>query len=377
MTADFACLEQVQADVLEVLLALINQLRFSVLRSDLYGDEVLWSLLEIKPKRAVESSGDAEETVRSSFSHPDYANPDLHPQDLGLTFADVAETGLATELVHLYEYGVLAELDVSAPSLDDDEGGAAWASRTLFDLAHSKFIQEWSDYAGDRAQDAAKRLLAVAELANARLLLEGGTEGFFLDERDVGFLTFRQLSLLSGMTEASLRTLASRAVKAAGANDGSPASAVGALRTVRKGNAAYIEVEDARAFLQARNRYLPVRQVHKAGGASFVDRRYSSVAELQSAVSDRIEFLEGELGSDETDQRLAACDIQWTADRVLSFPALLSNASMRRLAEALEWPSELFALRAAETALAEQLRSVERQLREAQASSAGKPSSAL
>jgi hypothetical protein len=123
--------EQVQQDVVHVLLALVNQLRFSVLRSNGRGDAALWSLLTGNPVGTARlESGDGTDVTPPGGSSR-YAYPDNTPDDLDLTFTDVADTALAEEMLRLYDYGVLGLLDVSAPTLDDGEGGAAWASRAL------------------------------------------------------------------------------------------------------------------------------------------------------------------------------------------------------------------------------------------------------
>lgn len=343
---------QVQEAATATALVLVNQARFALMRHDGRNEAALWALLSDQSLEGVGS----------------YASPDSTPATLGLNFEHVADMEFARTLMVLYDYGVLGLEDTSADPLDNSEGDAAWVSRILYDLANSAFLSEWSEYAGAETLDAVKCCLGVAELANARVLLEGGKEGFFLDDRHEGLLTFRQLSLLSGMSEPSLRTLASR-----GAKTGAVAAGE-ALRTVKHGTASYIEVVEARTWLKARQRYTAVRRVSDRGSAPLAQLRLASREDLQQAVDERIRYLCAEIGADTVQQRMNATglDLQQRVFDEQNFWEIrredfLRRDAMRALGEALDWPADVFALRAAQACLSEQLRAVELELKTAEA----------
>lgn len=332
--------EQIQQDVVVTLHLLLNQARFCFLHDET-SDQVLWSLVS---QKALDHSAS-------------FADPDLSPAELGLTFDDVADVEFVKTLMQLYDYGVLAIEDTSLPTLDDSEGHAHWTTCILQDLARSTFLKEWTDYAGDACVKAVDHCLLIVEIASARLVLEGGQEGFFHKDRDAEGLTFRQLALLSSMSEASLRTLTSRG---------------NGLVTIKgERNSTYITIEHAREWLKARGRYTPIRRVSDLGMVPLTSQRFFSIEELQTAILARTDYLRLEVGSDVMTHRLAASGIKWVVEKLpngetldrINEQQLLDRKVMKRLGAALELPAEMFVLRAAETVLSEKLRLVEQELK--------------
>lgn len=330
--------EALQQDVAEVLLTVANQARFAFFDASRDTDVHLWHLL----------------TGRNEARAGDLADPDLSPRDLRIGWSDVAGTALGATIMQMYDFGVLALSDVTGEDLDHNEGSAAWVSRLLSDLQRSFFLLEWNEATGGRATPSVERCLAVAEMADARVLLEDGDECFFPDSTP-GLLTFRQLALLSGMTEASLRTIASRAS--------------GGLQTERRGNNTYIQVGHAKQWLKARNRYTPVRRVSNAGALPLTSRRYANVDEFTGALDDRLSYLVGELGSEVMQQRLQGTPWEEPEQSPsglhvvgVTTEQLMDRGLMQRLAKALELPVQMFVLRAAETVHSEALRRIEQEL---------------
>ncbi|MCB1995645.1 MAG: hypothetical protein KDG57_07155 [Rhodoferax sp.] len=314
-----------------------NQARFAFHRVG--ADKHLWALV---------SSG-------SSGSEHAIADPDLSAEDLGLTWNDVEQTAMATTMMHLYDYGALAIEDGTTESLDNVEGEAAWVTCLLHDLRRSTFLIKWNEAKAGRVVPAVERCLLIAETAHARLLLEGGKEGFFPTEYEIGYLTFRQLSLLSGMTEASLRTLASRASSG--------------LVTERKGNNSYIPISHAKEWLKDRNRYTPIRRVSNAGAAPLTDRKHTSVDDFLVAIDERVSYLVDELGLEFLQRRLSGGrfgKVQKTRSGMHAIDVgaaqLLNRELMESLATVLELPPTKFALRAAEAVHGDELRRIEREL---------------
>lgn len=341
MNQTFPSREEIQQDVAEILLALANHARFAFLNPKRNSDALLWELL----------------TARAGNRPGDLANPDSAPADLHIEWADVAETALGATMMQLYDYGVLALVDVSTEQLDSNENSAAWVCTLLHDLQRSVFLVEWDAATGGRTAPCVARCLFIAETANARVILEGGEEGFFPDTNP-GLLTFRQLALLSGMTEASLRTIASRAS--------------GGLQTERRGNSTYIEVKHAKEWLTARKRYAPLRRMSSAGAPDLTKQRFANVFDFGSAVDDRLTYLGNELGHEVMVERLRGTP--WTAPEKSPFgrhwlelteQQMVDHSLMRRLGQALDLPERLFALRAAETVHCQALRRIELEIQEA------------
>jgi hypothetical protein len=340
--------EALKNDILEVMLTLINQTRFTFFRDD-DTDNQMWALLSKTP-----TDHDSE-----------VANPDMEPKDLGLTFFDIENIEMVRNLMQFYDYGVHGILDASKPDIDDSDGGGNWTSRILYDLRRSSFLQDWcaykSAYKSDEICGAVDRCLFVAELANARLMLEGAREGFFLGMQLGDTLSIRQMSLLSGMTEASIRTLAGPNRK-------------NRLITKKDGNNTVIGIEDAKAWLIAKGRYVPVKRTSTQGEEDFTKRKFTSIAEFENAVFERRAFLNVQQGEDVIDSRILNAGVKSMKSNPsseimrmdsLGEHQLLDVALMSRLGEALELPKALFALRASEAATVEKLRIIEQALKQA------------
>lgn len=340
-------LEELKQDILETMMTLLNQARFTFLR-DLESDTKLWPLLSSKP-----------------LEYPsEFANPDNGAQDLGLTFSDIESIELVHSLVHFYNYGMHGILDESMIEMDDCEGPGNWASRILYDLHRSEFLTEWSEYRGVNVHASVARCLLVTELANARLMLEGGTEGFYLGCHDQGALDIRQMSLLAGMTEGSIRTLAGPNRK-------------NALITTKNpvGTGVHIKTEDAKAWLKSKGRYVPIKRTSARGAEDFTKRKFTSIAEFENAVFERRAFLNIQQGEEVVDSRVRNAGVKSMqsnpSSEIMRMDSLGENrlldvALMTRLGEALELPKELFALRASEAATEEKLRIIEQALKQVQ-----------
>jgi hypothetical protein len=339
--------DALKKDILDVMLILINQTRFTFFR-DSNSEAQLWALLSKRP-------------IDFAF---ELANPDMTPVDLGLSFPDIEGIEMVQTLMEFYDFGVHGILDTSKPCFDDSDGSGNCLSRILYDLRRSKFLEDWTGYKSEDLFGAVDRCLLITELANARLMLESGREGFFLGHQG-STLSIRQISLLSGMTEASIRTLAGPNRK-------------NRLITKKNGNNTVIEIEDARAWLISKGRYIPIKKTSARGAEDFTGRKFFSRDEFEEAIGYRREFLINELGEEVVNQRIAnsgivKVDIPHTnifgTFKGIGNEQLLNTDLMRRLSEVLELPTELFVLRAAEAVTHEQLRAIETQLKQIQTGS--------
>lgn len=353
--------EEFKKNIMEALLVLANQTYFTFFAvsggsiSDI-GERV-WSLLSTKP-----------------YHGSTFADSGTTPDHVGLTFADVERLSIVQTLMQLYDYAVQGILDTSiAGDFDSFDGYENQVSRIFYDLNRSTFLQEWGNYGAYSSAVAVERCEYVFELANARLMLEGGSEGFFLDDREEGFLSIRQMALLSGMTEASIRTLASRSRKSqlTAANDSNSQ-----LITKNDGKNTTIDIADAKAWLKAKGRYVGISRKRNRGATDFTNRKFSSIGEIEDAIADRLEFLRAQYGDEVINSRIESVGIEPVRQQivppidmwkqVIGKEQLLETELMRSFGEALELPADLFALRTAEAVMQEKLRGIEKQVRQAQ-----------
>jgi hypothetical protein len=302
--------------------------------------------------------------------------PAADAADIDLDFAEIEHLSMVVSLMQLYDYGVHGILDTSlGGDFDSFDGYENQVARILYDLDHSTFLEEWGNYGVFSNAIAVKKCAYVYELANARLMLEGSVEGFFLDDREAGFLSVRQLALLSGMTEASIRTLASRSKKEQVSVTGGGNSQ---LITTNDGKNTSIDIRTAKEWLKAKGRYVSIVNKQARGLVDFTTRRHESTRDIEDAIFDRIEYLKEQLGEDLVDARIESAGVVRTLQPVspdtdIARPALgqaqlLNTELMHRLAEALEMPANLFALRVAEAVMQDKLREIEKQLKQVQQS---------
>lgn len=283
-------------------------------------------------------------------------NPDSSPADLGLAYVDFANCDFARALEQQYDYGFFAVLRKGVEPLEY-ESVHTWVAAHLMDLKNSESAAEWATYGADFS-DSVDRCLRISELANARLVLEGADQTFSYfsrvgrDKADaataVNGLTVRQLALLSGMEEMSIRTAVSRK----------------ALEAFKDQGRTLFDPKVAKAWLQAKGRYVPVTVAGKSGGLQLESCRYSGTEEFIGAVRAEAERLSREAAPDRHEELAQiARSGGFAAHDSLSRDHLLNSDLMKSLATVLQLPPDLFALRAKETALREELARIEQELR--------------
>ena len=330
--------EQLQADVGTVLLTVARFARWAFARSDADTNAVLLRLLGFP--------GDREQ--------PNLGYPEVEWESDGFNYEMVATTALAEDVEKLYDLAYFGHIDTDVQDLDS-ESTPSWTSRVLLDLSRSAFAAEWNEYS--RCAESIHRCLQVYETAHARLILERIEE----DDRFMDWhgpllqgLSIRQMSLLSGMTEASLRTMASPRRK-------------NPLKTQSDGKNTYVGVDDAKAWLITKGRYVPIKYTSRGGRLDLTRRSFGSTDELLEAMDQRVRYLLSEAQADEARSRIEA--ISPTLLVVGKRPHLrldedsLDDAKlMTRLGDALGVPGALLALRSAEVKAKQRLRSLERQI---------------
>lgn len=288
---------------------------------------------------------------------------DRHPlmwqadaEDIGLTYERIKETALMRTLERLYRYAYFGELDGGAEPMSD-ESIYTWISALVFDAAHGRLADEWADN-GSMSMQAAARCLTVCELANARHTLEGGEPFYFKfgsvkdTNAEGGCLTIRQMALLAGMEEMSIRAAANKTQKRANP-----------LLTYSTEGGTRVALDTAREWLQSKGRYVPVRVRWSDTELDLKKTRFSNENELYSALKARFDCRFADLGHEQAAQALENIGLEsllgFSGDRLNDRPLVL------KLAELLDMPAELFALRCREVAAREELARIEELLKRA------------
>lgn len=322
---------QLRLDIVDVLLTLVRQMNF------VFG--------EVKP-------GDLTATQRALLclgtETMDLNSPDVDAQSLGLTFEHIRATRLAEALELLYGYafeGVEAYMSAEL----EDESLASWVSRILVDLSRSHFVAEWEAYSDRRYTDAMARCLVVCETAQARRVLEGHDDNFmdWAAPRDADWrLTIRQMALLSGMSEASVRTLANPKRR-------------NALVTTNDGKTTYVLPADAKEWLRAKGRYVPIRSVDP-DALDLAAMSFESVADLAETLHRHVIWLAST--SSTSKQELAQVAAQLVSHQRADDGLFANPERLRSMASQLRLPGPLLVLRAAEAAARDQLRRLAREI---------------
>lgn len=254
--------DELRKHVLAALLVLGRQLDFVFFRRDLSHQQV----------------------HRVLFGKPDLANldlPEMDAESLGITYDLVSGSALAETMEELYDFAFHGRYTIEEDL--NSESSASWVSRILDDLRGSSFAAELHEYFP--CQEALTALFSVCETVQARMVLEDLVEGDrFMDWHPRSLeqgLTIRQVALLSGMTEASLRTMANP-------NRKNP------LPVKSDGRNTYVDAAAAKKWLIAKGRYVPLVNADGRGAnLDLVKEPISSVAALVDRLDQRFHFLAG------------------------------------------------------------------------------------
>jgi len=275
---------------------------------------------------------------------------DLGPSAFELTHEDVASSVFAKALEQQYDYafhGVLT--DLLEPM--EYETMHTWVAAHLLDLSVSRFVEECEGYGGPDFSGAIQRCLHTSELANARLALEEReTFSYFNSARSDGkqdaataldALTIRQIALLAGMEEMSVRTAASRK---------GPTQ----LQTYKEDMRTLVRVDDARAWLKAKGKYVSVTRRWLTEELRLEKTRFAGVGELYEALRAQLAYISN-LPTAQGDplKRLQAAfeDSGLEPAFVVNAEVTRNKALLSKIADVLSLPADLLILRAEQAQL--------------------------
>lgn len=290
----------------------------------------------------------------------DLLNPDLKADDLGLHYEHIRETELAKAMQRMYDFAYFGLLDLSADGFND-ESIHTWITAIVVDAASGAVSAEWNAYGLDTDRCAA-RCAQVAETANARAILEGGesfSSAFRWGGKDNlvedGVLTVRQVSLLAGMEEMSIRA-------AANPNRANP------LQPMKTESGTRFDIQVVKNWLVSKKRYVTIRKRWSDGEMNLHKKRFSSIAEVDMGLNARYRMFCNEKGVEVMAPVISALGIKtgnttFGVHLSLEEADLVDDKKVRGLARALELPDELLVLRIKEVVAAENLRSIEQAIK--------------
>lgn len=342
-------IESFRNDIMDVLLHYVRTVGRVTSCGNEEKNHLLWSLIGMQPS----------ESIFKLY------NPELNAIDLGMRYENIKESTLAQYMERLYEFAFYGRKDPSAEDMEY-ESTYMWVTDLVMDALQSHITEEWDSYGGIIKKPAAHCAL-VAETANARCILEygkyfsyysGGKDGNQLPEE--GSLTIRQMALLSGMEEMSIRSAANpkRANRLK-----TYTSDKGGTRVTR---------DEAKEWLKLKGRYVPVTTYSSSAELNLVKQKFSRYLDLESALDTRAIVLASRIGEDEIKNKLEELGVRNHPKFSFENNFIAMNAEnftnetlIKKIAELLELPQDLLVLRCKQTAANEQLSVIERQLQDA------------
>lgn len=288
-------------------------------------------------------------------------DPEMSAGDLGLSYEDVRGTQFAKALDQLYEFAFFGRQDLSAEAMEY-ESYYMWVSDLVQDAYSGSVTDQWDSYGGI-AREPAKNCLLVAETANARVILEGGEPFSYFSKgpegNDIGSegaLTIRQMALLSGMEEMSIRAAANK-------------KRANPLVTHSKDGGTRVAISIAKEWLTSKGRYIPVVSYRSASDIDLSKRGFTDCLDLWHALNARCLMIVDRDGKENSTEKLAKLGLGLSPGLSGSYleiddSAYADERVMRPLAELLELPPDLLILRCKETVAKEQLAAIEHQLRQ-------------
>lgn len=322
-------LEQLREDMVEVYL---HQLR---------------TLVQFAPEQKVR-----EFAGKTGSDIPTLFETKYHAMDYELAFEDIAGSELAQTLEWQYQFGFLG-LDLGPRAFMEMDTSHTWIAAYLMDVVTSEFAT-WAEV----AKEPFDRCLHTSRLANARHVLEGGEDflPYTFDGDDgckvEGALTVRQVSLLAGMEEMSVRTAMSRK----GPNQ---------LASFKEGRRTLIRITDAKEWLQAKNLYVPLVTPDRLGeGIDLVHTKFADSRSLFEAINNRYAYQIARSSAEDMCAKKDGIAQKYGLPSLNELEAdhLLRSDITNDLALMLDLPPDLFTLRAKEAVLLERLAQTTRAL---------------
>lgn len=284
------------------------------------------------------------------------------PDEIGITYDQVSKFTLAAACEDYFDYGVYAVAGKRTDSLQWDSIHT-WIGAYLMDLSRSSYVDEWDTGEGHEGlRDAVNRCMFLCELANARAILEGGEYFFHFagqdkdDDAGISGLSIRQLAMLSGMEEMSLRSYISRKT--------SPV-----LEVSKSDRKTFVGIEVAKQWLIAKGRYRPVEIARSSAEINLSKSSFDTFNAFTAMLRDRVAYM-----ADKSDSRVTfeqAINTALNTSNIgdlnqLKPEAAADDTLMEQLAGLLDLPANHLKHRAKESALRTEILLCQHQLKQLQ-----------
>lgn len=269
----------------------------------------------------------------------------LNATELEMTFSNVKSTEFAKAMLDNYDFGFHAVTGTRSEHMEYDSLHN-WFGAYLLGLNGSPYVAENEAWGNYDLKDAIRRCLYTMELSNARLVLEGNEPFYHFSLSDKkedesasqGELTIRQLAMLAGMEEMSLRSHISR--------KNSPI-----LEIRKQDRRTIVDAKVAREWLIAKGRYLPVKVGRRTTDLDLSITQFRDINDLKEALSDRLGVI-NDRAPGAKDQFLATLQAH---EREGMYELTLDDYGkadlMAAIAQVLGLPPKLLILRAEEAKL--------------------------
>lgn len=335
-------ISQLQEDLAEVFFHHLQNI------GRLVGAEEAWALISREPLDALPFQ---------------FLNPEETAKNFGFTFSMIEHTSFAQSMINLYNYAYTGLLD-RAQQRPEGESDYVWYTTLCCDVADGATGIERMDYGSDVSIHA-DRCVLVAETANARNMLEGEEPFYYFHgaknkESSIDFdgLTIRQLALLAGMEEGSVRA-------ATNPKRAKP------LVTFKSGNRTLISFETAKEWLSDKGRYIPVTYFRSSSEIDWSAEEISGVDQFNSLLSKHVSNVINKIENSEAEELFVKLENLGTPIDLfgglikgkalaLSEEQMHDEKLMHALATTVQIDPEIFVLRAKETALVSDLERVMR-----------------
>lgn len=287
---------------------------------------------------------------------------DREAAEFEVGFPQVANTIFGRCLEMQFDFGYRGVLtnQAAAMELDSDH---TWVALYLHDLMTSDVVNEVEAWSTNDLKAAIKRCYGVSKMANARLALEdreifsyfsSPKSGDRDDSAPLDGLTIRQVAMLAGMEEMSVRT----AVNCKGPNH---------LPTYKDDGRTLVRSEDAKTWLKAKGKYVPITREWSGQQLRLEKTKFASLYELDGALQQQILHLSGVAGTmpDELRSRLRAVyEAHGHGDvfGAMTYDQAKDAKLMAAVAEALFLPPQLLILRAQQAQLSDELQQLDREI---------------
>jgi hypothetical protein len=210
----------------------------------------------------------------------------LNATELEMSFSNVKNTEFAKAMFDNYDFGFHAITGTRTEPMDCDSLHT-WFGAYLLSLNGSPYVEENEGWGNFDLKEAVRRCLCTMELSNARLVLEGNEPFYHFSRSDKkdddiateGELTIRQLAMLAGMEEMSLRSIISRKTEPV-------------LEIRKQDRRTIIDANVAAEWLKAKGRYLPVTRGRRTAGLDLSVTQFRDINDLQYSLQDRQNLLE-------------------------------------------------------------------------------------